>query len=347
MLAERFHPHVGGVERHLREVVAELVSRGHRVTVVAEQHDPGLPEEEQLSLGGGSVRVLRVPQRLLGSRSGRWGYLLKHGDLLREADLLHVHDCGVFIRYCLPLPFFRPRLPLYITFHGWEGISPPPKSFVLFRRLAEQLTRGNICIGDFIAKWYGTRAGQVSYGGVRLPPALPEQPQGESALFLGRIASDSGIFTYLEALRQLAARGIELPLSVVGDGPLRKECERFCKEHRLPVRFTGFLQEPAGELAAASHVFVSGYLAILEAMVLGRLVFAVYDNPVKEDYLRMHPAASLMHIAASPEELAGQLEQSLADRAESARMREEGRRWAAGQSWGAVAHLYERLWQAP
>ena len=52
------HPWAGGAERHIAEVSRRLLSRGHRVTLVAEQHAP-LAREEQVQ----GVHVLRAARR--------------------------------------------------------------------------------------------------------------------------------------------------------------------------------------------------------------------------------------------------------------------------------------------
>ena len=41
-----FHPHLGGVESHVRDLSRKLVELGHEVEVVTSMYKPGLPAEE-------------------------------------------------------------------------------------------------------------------------------------------------------------------------------------------------------------------------------------------------------------------------------------------------------------
>ena len=54
-----FHPHIGGVESHIKTISAELVRRGHDVTVVTSRFDRRLPEREEME----GYRILRTRTR--------------------------------------------------------------------------------------------------------------------------------------------------------------------------------------------------------------------------------------------------------------------------------------------
>jgi len=71
--------------------------------------------------------------------------------LIQEADIVHCHD--VFFWY-LPFRFLYPKKKVFTTFHGWEGIFPPKWQAKVIRNISEKLSFGNICVGDFIRKWY-------------------------------------------------------------------------------------------------------------------------------------------------------------------------------------------------
>jgi glycosyltransferase involved in cell wall biosynthesis len=62
--------------------------------------------------------------------------------------------------------------------------------------------------------------------------------QGDYALFVGRLTPEKGLRTLLSAWKQLP----DIPLFVVGDGPLREELEAFAADHKLhSVSFRGRL----------------------------------------------------------------------------------------------------------
>ncbi|MFC1596907.1 glycosyltransferase family 4 protein [Planctomycetota bacterium] len=99
-------------------------------------------------------------------------------------------------------------------------------------------------------------------------------PPGKGAIMLGRLSPEKGVHTLLEAWR-----GIDVPLKIVGDGPLRRELERMAPGN---VEFVGHVpQNRAFELLLASAfvVFPSEWyegfpLALLEALAAGRAVVA-------------------------------------------------------------------------
>lgn len=348
MACWRFHPHAGGVERHVLEVSRRLMRRGHEVAVVTEAHEPGLPPEEVLDLPEGRLDILRVPRLEHGRasylRTAWWRGWARAGAAFRRASVLHFHDYPPFLYWFLPVRWLFPGKAAFVTFHGWEGDYPPEPRVIRLRRWVERWTQGNICIGTFIPKWYGTRCRHLSYGGVDAPEATP-QGDPTDLVFLGRLAEDTGARICLEVAALLQKRGIPLPLRVCGDGPLRAELEARAKALGLQARFLGWVAEPVRELAGAKLVFTSGYLAILEAMAQGRLVCATYDNPLKEDYLRLFPeAGSRLLIAGDAEALAGQVAALLADQERVKAVVGEARAWALTQTWERVADLYEELW---
>ena len=69
----------------------------------------------------------------------------------------------------LPFRFLCPTKKVYTTFHGYEGNSIPTKKAILMHKISEKLSNGNICIGDFLEKWYGTKATYISYGATEIP----------------------------------------------------------------------------------------------------------------------------------------------------------------------------------
>lgn len=346
MVAQRFHPHLGGVEKHLWEICSVLLKRGYTVTVVTERYDDKMVECEQVSIDGNNLEIIRVTGQSYfpGGIKTFWTSLLKIRQLFSGADITHIHDFGVFIYWYLPLKFLYPRKPVYITFHGWEGVFPPPSKVVFLRKVAELLTKGNICIGDFISKWYGTKPDYVSYGGVHVSESTAVGGDG-TALFLGRLAPDTGIMLYLEGLKKLYHKGIGLRLIVCGDGPSRQVCEEYVKKHALKVDFKGFVQDTGAYLETCDFAFVAGYLSILEAMSMGKVVFSVYENPLKEDYLRLLPDNdATMFISRNAEELSEQLFLCIQNRTLLEQKIKNARSWVRSRSWEEVVNTYERLW---
>jgi glycosyltransferase involved in cell wall biosynthesis len=333
------------VERHLELLNGELGRRGYRVAVITERHDPALPAHETW----GSEEVHRLSAERLWGIPGTgvlkfWGGLMRLWSLLSRADWIHCHDYEALLKWYLPFRLLMPRKPLTITFHGWEGQYPPRPAVVRARRVTAALARANLCIGGFIPVWYGTRADAISLGAVE-PPLVYEE-KTERAVFVGRLAPDTGLMTYLDGIDCLQRRyGIRLPLDVYGEGPLASRAEGVVRERNLEVSFHGVVEDAPARLGPARFAFVSGYLAILEAMIRRTPVFGVHEHPLKHDYLASLPPG-LMAVAASPEELCEQLYRAVTQPEETTRMVDAAEDWARKQTPAALADTYEEIWRA-
>lgn len=324
MIVRLFYPHIGGVERHVGEIGRRLVKRGHKVTVVTGDMK-GTEEVEEIE----EIKVFRIPYpkiRFFGLLY-IWLWFLKNRSLINQSDIIHCHD--VFIWY-LPVRFLYPKKPVYTTFHGWEGVFPPRKKAILIRKLAEKLSWGNICVGDYIKKWYGTKPSYITYGGATLDQRV-DRPNQEGVVFIGRLDKDTGLPIYLKALKKVK-------IQFLGDGPLRKEAEKYGK-------VLGFVENVRPYIFQSRFVFTSGYLSILEAMAAKRLVFSVYDNPLKKDYLKMAPFAKWIIIESDPKKLSEKIKYYLNHPEEEEKLVEKAYNWAKNQSWKRVVDLYLKLWR--
>lgn len=330
MLTPSYHPRRGGVEKHVACVVRELRRQGLQVMVATPRWQPEWPEEEVVA----DIPVLRL------SGNVAWRALRHHA---RWADLVHTHDAYPFLKYYLPYRLLHPRTPAVVTFHGYERFPIPLEARAL-RRMVLWLTRGSICAGAFIPKWYRFRSDYITHGGVDAPAQVP--PPGQGAVFVGRLEPDTGFIHYLEALRALKQEhGVEMPVQVCGDGSLRHAGEQLAAAAGLNATFHGVVPDVTPYLAGARFALVSGFLAILEAMAAARVVLALYQNPLKEDYLRMFPGAQYMVIAGSVEELADRLSLLARDPAAAGQMAQESRKFALTQTWERVADLYLELYR--
>lgn len=370
MLSPRFTPELGGVERHLSGLIVELARRGHQLSLITcapNQDDPQLANQQVGALSTDShpqpptknhAREISAPAsssssssalrlHLLSPRARQekwvaWRQIWAKRALLRDADLIHIHDLAWWLYPFLPLLKWW-RKPLFITFHGYERNQGPTRRAVWQRRWIESWVDGSICIGAFMKTWYRAKSNLVSYGAIDLTPALKSevaQLPPPSALFLGRLAEDTAILHYLEALTLMPT---PCPLHVYGEGPLLARARAFVAQHHLPVTFHPSSSRARQFIPRARWVFASQYLAILEAMEAGRLVVALASHPFKRDYLKTHPQASAMILASSAADLVTQLEALTPD--QEAKRVARAKRWARHQTWSNLADLYETCWQ--
>lgn len=346
-----YHPRVGGVEKHVREAALRLAAAGHTVTVVTGLDDPDLPRRDR----DNGIRVLRLSRPkvpVLGRFTANIRFLM-HLKLLMGADVVHYHDVSAFwgwglISYPL-LWLFGNKV--FLTFHGWEGAVPPRRAMILRRRVSAALAAGTLSIGAFIDRWYGTRSDSVGYGGVDhrryncggresgdLPPRVA---------YLGRFASDTGLPLLVEAVRLVVQEPGGSPhFDFYGTGPLEDELKLLQAEGRGRVRVMPPVADTAAIVMDVPAVAASGYLSILEALSARRMVIAMYADPLREDYLRCHPAADSLWICGTAQEVRSALLDIFTRPEEARRRSEAGWRWAQGQSWEHVTGEYLRLWES-
>ncbi|MBI2613661.1 MAG: glycosyltransferase family 4 protein [Candidatus Levybacteria bacterium] len=338
-----FYPHIGGVEKHVLEVGRQLIEKGHKVTIITEdlstkdipvylQSKGKIPRHEVINL----IEVYRIP---VGEsdwfRKFRiWKEIWKLRNLIKTSDAIHCHD--VFFWY-LPFRFLFPFKKVFATFHGYESYPLKSKS-ILMHKISEKLSNGNICIGHFIKKWYGTKPNFVVYGGVEgVKSEKLKMENGNSAIFIGRLDEQTGILTYVNAVKLIRKKIPNFKFEIIGDGKYRKEIEKYFK-------VLGFQKKTEKYFLDYNFAFVSRYLSILEAMAARRLVFASYDNPLKEDYLRMASFSKYIVIFNSPSELISKVLFYLKNPDKKEKLVESAYEWVKKQTWEKMANIYLKLW---
>jgi glycosyltransferase involved in cell wall biosynthesis len=332
-LCRLYSPHIGGVEKHVAKISKNMLEDGNEITIITENYDKKLKNFEKIN----GVNVYRINTGREDSfRKFRiWKELFIIRKLIINADIVHCHD--VFFWY-LPFRFIYANKPVYTTFHGYESY-PINKKAVLIRKLSEKLSWGNICIGDFIQKWYGTTPGFVSYGAVDIPKSNIQKVRNKknTAVFIGRVDDQTGVLTYTKAVEILQKKIPNFEITIIGDGKYRRLVQE-------KFNVLGFQKQPEKYFPNFHFAFVSRYLSILEAFAAKKLVFAVYDNPVKEDYLKMAPFAKFLVIEKDPEKLAKKIIYYLEHDREVNRIIEEEFHYVKEQTWDKVVKIYYKLW---
>jgi len=329
-LSRLYYPHIGGVEKHVAEVSKILVKKGFSVTVICEQYDKKLKTKEQIN----KVEVLRIPISLSdkNKKFEIWKWVLRNRKFIKSFDIVHIHDVFFWI---MPILFYLDRKKIFITFHGYESY-PLMTSSKIQKKFAAKYCKGSIAVGDFINKWYGIASNAVIYGAAdgRIILSKPKRTSKTplNILYMGRLSRDMGADIYIEALFTLRKANFKFNLEICGDGEYRSRIEKFGK-----VR--GFVNNLDSYISRADIVFSSSYLSMLEVLVQKKRIFAVFNNPLKEDYLKMSPFSKYISINSSSKELCKSIIQNIfvADI-------EEGRKWAQNQSWENVVKTYKTIW---
>ncbi|MFY1573425.1 glycosyltransferase family 4 protein [Verrucosispora sp. WMMD703] len=253
------NPEGGGSEVYIERIAAELVTFGHRVTLLCAAHGNAGPAGTTES----GVRVLRRGSRMtvylraaLVCLAGRFGLgpLSRRG--LGRPDLI--------VDVCNGVPFFaplyagRPVIALVHHVHReqWPVVFGPwmcrlgwwIESWLavrLYRRCryvtVSEATRAELAT-------LGVDAERIDVVPNGTPPVTgPSLPRtrNPSLLVLGRLVPHKRVEIALRAVAELAAELPELELVVAGQGwweePLRERCAALGISDR--VRFTGFVSE--------------------------------------------------------------------------------------------------------
>lgn len=343
-LSARFYPSRGGVQKHVYEAAQELIKKGHHVTVLTETF-PSDADVDQQTVSTYTIDSIDV----VACNFGNWGFAKKFRIWMRlwslreyflKADVVHCHD--VFFWY-LPYRFLFPWIKVFTTFHGYEGTVPPRWQAVVVRRLSNFLSRGSIHIGNYIQKWYGTRADVTLYGGVSTTEFVHHTGHNEKrsgpfrVAFIGRLAGDIGSKTYSRILEILTTSALEYELDVCGDGPDRALFQKYGTVHGMVTDVDHYIRN-------ADIVFASSYLAILEALSCGKPVVAIYENALKHDYLLDTPFVKWLIVGDDPKVLADMVQEALDGRYTLPDI-DELDHYLKTVSWEKIAYAYEELWK--
>jgi colanic acid/amylovoran biosynthesis glycosyltransferase len=169
--------------------------------------------------------------------------LFHHRVRLLRPDLVHAHFASGG-KTLLPLLKALQR-PLIVTLHGGSDVPVQKPQLGVYRELADRATLF-LCVSDFIRK-QAIEAGfppeklLVHYIGIDrtlfVPP--PEPAATDSVLFVGRLVEMKGCEYLLRAMQVVQAARPSTELTIIGDGPLRSDLERFATELALRCRFMG------------------------------------------------------------------------------------------------------------
>jgi glycosyltransferase involved in cell wall biosynthesis len=303
-----YPPHDGGVERYVESLAGELRSRtGWSVAVVTTAEEPGRgPVTYAVEK---DVGVYRLPYdvRLSNTRVGAaWWWQLR--EVLRREDptLVNAHApvpgladvaAGLSGRRTFVLtyhtgPMRKERVVADVAVRTYERMVLPRTL-----RRADAIITGSDWVRSTLPPRFRDRAVTV-HPGVDPDRFTPGDPAhdgqvagGVFVATLARATRDKNLPGALQALARLRATGLEVDLTVVGDGDARPEYERLATSLGLHdhVTFTGSLSgAPLVEVyrramfVVLPTLFDSFPTVLAEAMACGRPVVSTRTGGVAE-----------------------------------------------------------------
>jgi glycosyltransferase involved in cell wall biosynthesis len=184
----------------------------------------------------------------------------------------------------------------------------------------------------------------------RTPVAPADGWRSRRVVFIGHLVERMGGDTVIEALAQLARRGVDVSADIAGRGPQEDRLRETAKRHGLGerVRFHGFIADHQAleRLLASASVALAPYSTRVES-------FTRYADPSKlKSYLaaglpilltdvppnahELQERAGAQVIADDPAAFADAIERTLADAESWGRRREEARRHAQLFDWNTI-----------
>lgn len=342
----KFYPSRGGVEKHVEKVSESLFMEGCSVDIFV-KCSACRAIEKQPNYDKFSVISYPTLKNFNSKILRNFQYYLMLRRLLKGYDIVHIHDYEIFVSVLFLYRLFHPAKKIFITFHGWEGIFPPTLRSRVYRKLTDKLSNGNICIGEYICDVFGVSRDKISYGAVDVQPSSislkSHNEKNIDFLFVGRIEKDTGIFEYLDFLSSLGL-SCEYSFYICGDGSCKDEIFSLCRKNGIKYEYMGWVEDLSPFYSRSKIVLTSGYLAILEAWANNSIVFSVYNNNLKERYLKSIPKYKTKLLFCSEnadlvEDIIGGKNNLLVEK-----IRFNAHNWALLQTWSNMVGTYRDLW---
>jgi glycosyltransferase involved in cell wall biosynthesis len=203
----------------------------------------------------------------------------------------------------------------------------------------EQFIRGGIPEGKIVVKPHFVDSPPPHQGG-----------RGEYALYVGRLSEEKGIRVLLDAWKQL---GKDLPLKIIGDGPMTKEVAEaahrqggICLLGRQPREKVLEFMEQAELLVFPSVCNETFGLTIIEAFSVGLPVIASDLGVVTS--LVEHQRTGLRFKPGNAEDLAAKVRDAISRPADLEQMRKAARaeyvaKYTPEHNYEMLIEIYQRV----
>ncbi|MBV8826884.1 MAG: glycosyltransferase family 4 protein [Bradyrhizobiaceae bacterium] len=313
-----FRAPVGGLFRHVIDLVRGQTAAGHRVGIIADAVTGGARAEAALAEIAPllALGLTRVPMsRHLGlsdvAAMRRVAQVIQTSD----ADVVHGHGAkgGAYARLA------GARALRAYTPHGGSLHFDPrtPIGFVYLTLERALLRRTDLILFEsaYAREVYHARIGtpaarvQVIHNGVAAAEFAPVTPATEASdvVFVGELRRLKGVDVLIQALSLLGAQGRPVSATIVGSGPEAAEFQALARARGVPATFPGAL--PARDAFARGRLLVVPSRAeslpyiVLEAAAAGIPMLATKVGGIPEifgpDREKLLPAGDAASLAAA------------------------------------------------
>src|SRR5437660_4379019 len=293
-----FRAPVGGLFRHVVDLVRGQAAAGHRVGIVADASTGGARAEAALAELAPhlALGMTRVPMsRHLGLRDVTAVRRVAQTIALSGADVIHGHGAkgGAYARLVGTRALraytphggslhFDPRSPIGFVYLTLERVLLPRTDLILFESAYAR---------DVYHARVGAPAapGRVIHNGVAAAEFAPVPPTADASdvVFVGELRRLKGVDVLIEALSLLDTGGPPVSATIVGSGPEAAEFEALARTRGLAnVKFPGAM--PAREAFARGRLLIMPSRAeslpyiVLEAAAAGLPLLATNVGGIPE-----------------------------------------------------------------
>lgn len=339
MIAPRFKPAIGGVEKHIEKIANELSDKGIQVDIMTSRHQADLNSVDEVN----NHQVFRLPYGWDKNPFLSSLWIIKNRRFFQQYGTIHVHDTIPLLFWSLPFLILKPRKRVFITFHGFER-DPIPLVFKILRHIARRIISKAICIGKFIEREYAIRCESCTIGAV--DSFHSENRERSGLVYVGRLEKDTGVIQSLEVLYELEQHGFKTPLTICGTGSLEDSLKQMAKEKNLDVRFEGMVKNVIPYFERSFICLAGGFLSILEAMSSGAPVIAHAKTRLKRSYFEsVIEAGGIISIQTCVEGVAREIMKIKENDDFYNRISSKGRKFASKMTWKHLAEKYISLWE--
>ena len=302
-----FRSPVGGVFRHVRDLIEEHVKQGHKVGIVCDSSTGGAHEERlfaqiapMLELG-----LTRLPIKRSISPGDLWALVKSYNHIKSlRPDILHGHSAkgGALARLIGSLlRVNKYRVARLYSPHGgslhYDRKSLKGQLFLRIERFQEHFTDALCFVCNFEQETYETKVGKprtrtaMIYNGVQESEfeTVPTREGAARFLYIGMLRDLKGPDIFIKAFAKME-RSIGQPMSgvIVGDGPDRDKYADMIAKAGLSQRISMHAAMPARQAFALATTVVVPSRAeampyiVLEALAAGKTVIASHVGGIAE-----------------------------------------------------------------
>lgn len=372
--SDTFPPQVNSISISLLTLLTELANRGHDISVFTGSEQDKNPNSPQIP------EILKIYRSsdLFSHSFKRNDAEIIHKDfkeiLSSKPDIIHVHTPfsigkqGVKAARLLKVPLIGSHHTFYANYHQsfLDGESFW-KKYLLKKYIAWFYDNCDLTITP--SKSIAT---EITKSGLKSPISIipnpintkkliPSAPKDKlkkivglpefSLVYVGRISYEKRIHELIKVFALLSPKYPQMRLSIIGDGPEKRNLEIFAK--RLNIRekviFFGLLKDRAFvDAVAANDVFITASdmenqpLPLFEAMAIG-LPQVVATSPIAE-YVE-HGITGLITEKYSFMELSKELAKLIENPELRQKMSENSKRSALKYDISNIAGEYERIYR--